>query len=100
MELRPYQREAIDDTVEAFEKHRSALMVMPTGTGKTVTFAHLIKEMDCPALIIAHREELIWQAANVVGTITGRKAEIDMANWRAKPNANPFFGHDLVVGTV
>jgi ATP-dependent helicase IRC3 len=68
---RPYQQEAID----AIEKYvftgdiQRGLVVMPTGTGKTQVFtwaAKLARETYglFPALVIAHREELIEQATN------------------------------------
>ena len=42
MILRPYQVAAVDGIFEAWETARSTLLVQPTGTGKTVTFAHVI----------------------------------------------------------
>jgi rhodanese-related sulfurtransferase len=43
-------------------------MTLPTGTGKTTTFTELIDRMHLrrPALVIAHRDELIRQAADRV----------------------------------
>lgn len=68
--LRPYQRDAVD----AVEAAWSAGMVrpavlMPTGTGKTVVFSHLIADWQRRqsgrrrALVVAHRHELLEQAA-------------------------------------
>ena len=63
--LRPYQAEAIDAVVEAESRgiNRPAV-VLPCGTGKTVTFAHLIARRPGRALVIAHRDELLEQAKN------------------------------------
>ena len=37
MQLRPYQSAALEAVREAYrQKHRAALVVMPTGTGKTL----------------------------------------------------------------
>jgi superfamily II DNA or RNA helicase len=61
--LRPYQREALD-AIHAGERrgvHRQ-LVALPTGTGKTVVFAHLLRERGGRALVLAHRDELIEQA--------------------------------------
>lgn len=66
--------------------HKSALVKSPTGTGKTVFFVHVIDQFvprDKRALIIAHREELVDQAAAKVEAITGEKADIEMADRRA-----------------
>ena len=64
--LRDYQVEICEKVNEAFEGHRSVMMQMPTGTGKTVVLASLVKQYlnrdaDCSVLIVAHRIELIEQ---------------------------------------
>jgi ATP-dependent helicase IRC3 len=65
MELRPYQQEAITAVLKRqAEGITRQLVALPTGTGKTVVFASLAKQMNCRTLIIAHREELINQAAD------------------------------------
>ncbi|PRX90849.1 DEAD/DEAH box helicase [Allonocardiopsis opalescens] len=63
--LRPYQQEAIT-AIEAAAAAGTMrpLCVMPTGAGKTVTFAHLVQRRGGRALILAHRDELIQQAAD------------------------------------
>lgn len=71
MNLRPYQREALDGAGEwpgirrSLGEHGSTLLVLPTGTGKTVVFAHLAGrylKAGLRVLIIAHRKELLQQA--------------------------------------
>ena len=68
MKLRYYQREAVDAAVHWFNTQDThPLIVLPTGAGKTVVFATLIKEIferepDCRILILAHRQELVSQA--------------------------------------
>ena len=64
--LRDYQLEICTKVNEALKAHRSIMMQMPTGTGKTVVLASLVKqymnrEADCAVLIVAHRIELIEQ---------------------------------------
>ena len=69
---RPYQVEAVGNVLEEFRrKHRSTLLVMPTGTGKTVVFAALsaIARAKGRVLVIAHREELIRQAAERITAV-------------------------------
>jgi superfamily II DNA or RNA helicase len=65
MQLRPYQLEAVD----ALRKHvtagnRKLLMVLPTGGGKTVVAAAMIRsavERGKRVLFVAHRRELLTQ---------------------------------------
>ena len=42
--LRDYQIEICSRVREAFEKHRSVMMQMPTGTGKTVVLAEMVRQ--------------------------------------------------------
>ena len=86
MKLRPYQDDAVTLTRKAWESHQSALIVQPTGTGKTVVFAHLLRHLTGTGrvLVIAHREELIWQAAHKIAAVTGIEPAIEMAEMRAE----------------
>ena len=86
--LRDYQIEICEKVNEAFGKHRSVMMQMPTGTGKTMVLASLVQQylnldldlnfddnrnnlnnsklnsisyQHCHVLIVAHRIELIDQ---------------------------------------
>lgn len=65
IELRPYQREARDAVNAAWDAGRNrAMVVLPTGAGKTIVFASVIDyHRERRALVIAHRDELIEQAA-------------------------------------
>jgi len=84
VKLRSYQQAAVDGIFEAWRTARSTLLVQPTGTGKTVTFAHVINRMPMGrALVLAHREELIFQAADKIARVTGAKPDIEMAEMRA-----------------
>lgn len=58
MELRPYQKDCID-TIEA-QPPGAYLVQMPTGMGKTVTFANIPRHGE-RMLILSHREELVEQ---------------------------------------
>ena len=75
MELRPYQKES---KAAVFEQWRSGirrtLLVLPTGCGKTIVFAKITE--DCVrngdrVLILAHRGELLEQAADKIAKATG-----------------------------
>lgn len=62
--LRPYQQECLDAVKKELDRGvRKQLVVLPTGSGKTVVAAHMPKCIK-PArvLFLAHREELIDQA--------------------------------------
>lgn len=84
MILRPYQLEALEATVRDWEQTQSVLNVLPTGTGKTVIFAHIIKaRTQGRVMVLAHREELIAQAAGKILAVTGEAPEIEMADRRA-----------------
>lgn len=68
--LRAYQREALDAIQTARQEGRGrALVVLPTGTGKTVIFNSLIAAWRVPTVILAHREELLTQARDKLLTI-------------------------------
>ena len=64
--LRDYQIDICSRVSDAFDKHRSVMVQMPTGTGKTVVLAELVKRLKMKdeglkILIVAHRRELIEQ---------------------------------------
>jgi ATP-dependent helicase IRC3 len=61
--LRPYQREAIDAVLAARRAGvRRLLVCLPTGAGKTVIFSELARLAQRQVLVLAHREELLFQA--------------------------------------
>ena len=63
MELRPYQREAIEAIVAARRSGlRRMVVCLPTGAGKTVIFSELARMARRQVLVLAHREELLVQA--------------------------------------
>lgn len=61
LKLRPYQSEAIA-AIEAGSGRQ--LVALPTGSGKTLVFSELIRRRGGTALILAHRDELLQQAAS------------------------------------
>ena len=61
---RVYQKEALDASKRSLAQGiNRQLIVLPTGTGKTMVFAMVIKEFGGRALVLAHRKELLNQAA-------------------------------------
>lgn len=83
MNLRPYQRDAVSGVDSALKGKRSALVVMPTGTGKTVCFAHIAHNAVKRVMVIAHREELVQQAVSKIRTVTGLSPDVEMAEYKA-----------------
>lgn len=83
MELRPYQKEAKEAVFEQWENGtRKTLLVLPTGCGKTIVFAKITE--DCVrngdrVLILAHRGELLDQAADKIAKATGLRCATEKA---------------------
>lgn len=74
MKLRPYQDEARQAVEKQWEQVDKTLLVLPTGTGKTVVFSKIIEDRvreGSRALILAHRGELLDQAADKLASATG-----------------------------
>ena len=61
-ELRPYQKEAVEATVRYFQKQREpAVLVLPTGAGKSLVIAELARIAKGRVLVLAHVKELVEQ---------------------------------------
>lgn len=75
MELRPYQKEAKDSIFSEWENGvQKTLLVLPTGCGKTIVFAKVTEQCVMNGdrvLILAHRGELLQQAADKINKATG-----------------------------
>lgn len=64
--LRAYQETCVQRVLDAYQRQPhggSALIILPTGGGKTLCFAEIARRLGLVTLIIAHREELLKQAA-------------------------------------
>ncbi|EKN1135108.1 DEAD/DEAH box helicase [Salmonella enterica] len=60
--LRPYQQEAVDATLSHFRRHRTpAVIVLPTGAGKSLVIAELARVARGRVLVLAHVKELVAQ---------------------------------------
>lgn len=83
MELRPYQKEAKEAIFEQWDSGVSkTLLVLPTGCGKTVVFAKVTEEcvrQGDRVLILAHRGELLEQAADKLMKTTGLGCALEKA---------------------
>lgn len=84
MKLRPYQDEARLAVEREWEQGRMrTLLVLPTGCGKTIVFAKITE--DCVrngerVLILAHRGELLEQAADKLRAATGLRCAVEKAS--------------------
>lgn len=97
--LRDYQQEAVDSVFREWETVDSTLLVSPTGTGKTQIFVEIInRSQPKRCLVLAHREELIFQAANRIQQMTGLNPQIEMAN--EKVNSNGFWLSPVIVSSI
>lgn len=60
--LRDYQQQAVDKTIQFFKKTRQpAVIVLPTGAGKSLVIAELARVARGRVLILAHVKELVEQ---------------------------------------
>jgi superfamily II DNA or RNA helicase len=69
-DLRDYQKQVIQD-IYGHYRHgkKSVMLVSPTGSGKTLTSVHIIRDAinrKCRVLFIVHREPLIDQTVNTL----------------------------------
>lgn len=100
--LRDYQRTAIDKITSAWARDvRRPAAVLPTGSGKTVIFAHMISELSTPGdafsrtLVIVHRDELITQTvAKLHAVAPGLKVGV------VKAARNEINGSDVMVASI
>jgi len=61
-QLREYQQEAVHNTVKYFQKTRlPAVIVLPTGAGKSLVIAELARIANGRVLVLAHVKELVEQ---------------------------------------
>ncbi len=96
---RDYQVEARVAIFREWESVCSTLLVLPTGLGKTIVFADVIRQMQpARALVVAHREELIWQARDKIAATTGLDCGIEMAELYV--NQSLFGDTSVVISTV
>lgn len=88
MELRPYQSEAIAAIKDQWGSGISrTLLVLPTGCGKTIVFCKLTESLVSEGdrvLIMAHRGELLDQAADKLLKSTGLRCAMEKAGETCK----------------
>lgn len=99
MELRPYQETARQKVQEEWKNGKKrTLLVLPTGTGKTIVFSKIIEDRVRKGervLVIAHRGELLEQASDKLYKSTGLKTATEKAE---QTSLGSFYR--VVVGSV
>ena len=66
--LRDYQQQAVDNAVKFFrQKKEPAVIVLPTGAGKSLVIAELARIARGRVLILAHVKELVEQNSALPG---------------------------------
>ncbi|WP_166083123.1 DEAD/DEAH box helicase [Erysipelothrix anatis] len=83
MKLRDYQENAKNAILQEWENGtKKTLLVLPTGTGKTIVFSSVIEarvRQGDRVLVLAHRGELLDQAADKLEKSTGLKSSVEKA---------------------
>ncbi len=99
MKLRQYQQHSKEAVKNEWAKgNQKTLLVLPTGTGKTIVFSKLTEDLvrgGERVLILAHRGELLEQAADKMAQATGLKCAVEKAE-----NSSLDSWYRVVVGSV
>jgi superfamily II DNA or RNA helicase len=88
-----YQLEAVDAAFSSLAEFRSSLIVMATGTGKTRVLSRVAARWPGSVLVLAHRNELVDQAAQALELLTGEYVGVEKADRCSE-------GERLVVGST
>jgi superfamily II DNA or RNA helicase len=101
--LRPYQEEAVAAVHERWnDGDRATLLAMATGTGKTYTGCRIVADREAAGrtLWLAHRTELIDQAAETLRDRLGLDCNVEKADLIAPRHPDLWGAHPVVVGSV
>lgn len=97
-QLRPYQQEACSAVLNEWRTRDKTLLVLPTGCGKTIVFANIAAQRvkrGGRTLVLAHRGELLDQAADKIYSATGLMCAREQAEQSAVGSREP-----ITVGSV
>ena len=109
MSLRDYQGECVSNITDSLERSKSALAVLPTGCGKTHCFSAVASqwpEEKGMILVLAHREELIWQAKEKIEFWLEQsprpvRVGVEMGQHRSQKGSHgTLWGEQVVVASV
>lgn len=91
LSLRDYQLDIVQQIFARWFNGQSSVAVqLPTGAGKTIIFTAVANEfiaMGEPVLVIAHRTELITQAASKLEIVTGKEVGIIRSGIKPKKDS-------------
>ena len=90
MKLRPYQQDAVDAVIHHFRRRSEpAVLVLPTGAGKSLVIAELARKAKGRVLVLAHVKELVAQnhgKYQALGLQEGLQADLFSAGLGQKEN--------------
>jgi superfamily II DNA or RNA helicase len=95
IDLYTYQANAVKAVANAFKDGvNKSLVVLPTGTGKTIVMAAIAYHYNKKALVLAHRDELIKQAKK---DFTFYNPSTDIGICKAESND---LDHQIIIGSI
>jgi superfamily II DNA or RNA helicase len=98
---RPYQVEAADAAYRETVSRKSCLILMATGTGKSITIGMISARSSGRTLVIVNREHLVWQDVRACRSVLGDHAvQVEMAGNRADLTRTMFGETRVVVASV
>lgn len=101
MAQRDYQLQSRSSILTEWQEVDSTLLVLPTGMGKTVVMADVIRcRFPYRALVVAHRKELIYQARDKIQTWAKLPVEIEMGEYKAQTGGGLFRRSSVVVTSI
>lgn len=93
--LRPYQQQAVDATLAHFrQSDASAVLVLPTGAGKSLVIAELARLAKRKILVVTHVQELVEQNAAKFAAL-GRTPGVYSAGLKQRDTK-----HQVVFGSI
>ena len=81
--LRDYQQKIVTRVHREWNRHRSVMVQMPTGTGKTHVLASIVSAFSGRMLIVAHRVELVEQIKETVRKLRIKNEELRIVSIQA-----------------
>ena len=102
MKLRDYQQCALEAISKSYDSGITRQMVvLPTGAGKTVIMGHAIKAREGRAIFLAHRLELITQAAHSIKNIVGDSRSVATSSgYIGDDRIDDPLQADIFIGTI
>ncbi len=59
--LRPYQQAAVDDAINCFKTKKNGILVLPTGSGKSLIVASIVTSLGSKTIILQPTKEILEQ---------------------------------------